>query len=94
VREVGERESVRDNQEGRERAAVALQRPQECAKWEADCILQRLMQRLLEHLQLSFDLHFADADPAEESAGDSLTTFIMHHKVQYSIPQSFHKAAC
>jgi hypothetical protein len=46
----GERESVRYSQEGRERGVVALQHPQECAKWEADCILQRMIQRLLEHL--------------------------------------------
>jgi hypothetical protein len=33
------------------------------------------MQQLLEALQLAFDLHFADAHPGEEPAGDSLKDF-------------------
>jgi hypothetical protein len=39
---VHEVESVREPR-GKREGAVGLQRPQECAKWEADCILQRLM---------------------------------------------------
>jgi hypothetical protein len=68
VRE-GERECEWEERGGE---TVGLQRPQECMRWDADCILQSVIQRLLDRLQLALDLHFADADRAEAYAGDSL----------------------
>jgi hypothetical protein len=50
--------------------------PRYASRPDTSCILQILMQRLVEALQLAFDLHFADAHPGEEPAGDSLTKFV------------------
>jgi hypothetical protein len=49
------------------------QTPRECSNDPACCILQHLLRLLLEPLQCTSDLHFADAAVYAASAGDSLT---------------------
>jgi hypothetical protein len=54
------------------RMGEAPRPPENAAPTPACCILQHLLRLLLEPLQCTSDLHFADAAAYAASAGDSL----------------------
>jgi hypothetical protein len=63
----------RRDEGGGVREAVGMQTPRGCARGRTCCILQELLQLLLELLQCPSVLQNEDADRAVAIAGDSLT---------------------